>query len=212
MVDMELTIFVANLKTFTITRLIDARTLQRSLPKLKPLDRIVRLFHVNPVSRRLLLVLADPSLLPVVDFSSKQPKVEWTLPYMQDCGTPLCVTSDLDKLLVVYDSNKITVFNLLNQRLHEWTKQHIDRMPANFLNRYNRMVGCVSVSDSKFVLYTNYTYCVLDLNAPVPIEVEIVQNHPGKCIEGKQFNAQGWFDNLKLSQAKYLTAAAPTEN
>lgn len=85
-------------------------------------------------------------------------------------------------------------------------------MPANFLNRYNRMVGCVSVSDSKFVLYTNYTYCVLDLNLPVPTEVEIVQNHPGKCIEGKQFNAQGWFDNLKLSQAKYLTAAAPTED
>ena len=113
-VDMDLTIFVANLKTFTITRLMDAQTLQRSLPKLKPLDRIVRLLHVNPSSRRLLLVLADPSLLPVVEFSSKQPKVEWTLPYMQDCGTPLCVTSDLDKLLVAYDSNKIAVFNLLN--------------------------------------------------------------------------------------------------
>jgi hypothetical protein len=59
------------------------------------------------------------------------------------------------------------------------------------------------------VLYTNYTYCVLDLNAAVPTEVEIVQNHPGKSIEGKVFNAQGWFDNLKLSQAKYLSKSLP---
>ena len=125
---------------------------------------------------------------------------------MQDCGTPICVTSDLEKLLVAYDSNKVAVFDLLNYRLHEWTKQNLDRMPANFLNRYNRMVGCVAVSENKFVLYTNYTYCVLDLTLPVPTEVEIVQNHPGKCIEGKQFNAHGWHDNLKLSQAKYLTA------
>ncbi|MFO0117555.1 MAG: hypothetical protein ACK521_08045 [bacterium] len=159
------------------------------MPKLKPLDRIVRLLHVNTASRRLLMVLADPSLLPVVNFSQKMAKVEWNLPHMQDCGTPLCATSDLDKLLVAYDSNKIVVFDLLNLRLHEWTKLHVDRLPSNFLNRYNRIIGCVGVSESKFVLYTNYTYCVLDLNLPVPAEVEIVQNHPGKCIEGKAFNA-----------------------
>lgn len=55
------------------------------------------------------------------------------------------------------------------------------------------------------MLYSNYTYSVLDLNADVPDVVEIVQNHPGKSIEGKAFNANGWADNLKLSQAKYLT-------
>lgn len=67
------------------------------------------------------------------------------------------------------------------------------------------MVGALCLNESKFLLYTNYTYCVLDINQPMPDSVDIVQNHPGKSIEGKAFNAQGWFDNLKLSQAKYLT-------
>lgn len=198
MIDVELNVFVANLKTFTFKRILDAKT----FPTLRPLDKIVRICHVNSSTKKMVLSLADSQHLLLVDLVKAS--LEWNLPFMQECGIPLSVTSDFDKVVVAYDSNKIAVFDSLNLKLHAWTKENLNKMPKNFLDRYNRIVGLVPVSDSKFVIWTNYTYCLLDLNASVPSEVEIVQNHPGKSIEGKQFNAQGWFDNLKLSQAKYL--------
>ena len=54
------------------------------------------------------------------------------------------------------------------------------------------------------MLYTSYTFCVLDLERPLPQSVDMVANHPSKTTEGKQMAAQTWFDNLKLSQVKYL--------
>jgi hypothetical protein len=87
----------------------------------------------------MILCLADPSYMPVIDLS--RAAIEGQLPAMQDCGTPLCVSSDIDKAVVCYDTNKIAVFDLLNLQLHKWTKQHLANMPRNFLDRYNRMIG-----------------------------------------------------------------------
>ena len=105
------------------------------------------------------------------------------LPHMQECGMALCLASDVDKLLVVFDSNQLVLFDMLNQKLHDWSKE--TKLPSNFLNRYNRIIGAEILTDSKFLLYSNYTYCVLDVNQTMPDLVEIVQNHPGKSIEGK---------------------------
>ena len=180
MVDTDLNIFVANLKTFTFRRLIDLST---SLGKIRPADKIVRIMHVNPVTRRLYLALADSTLLPVIDLTKSI--LEWKLPSMQACGVPLAITSDSDKVLLAYDSNKIAVFDTINMRLHDWTKKHFDKMPENFLDRYNRIIGMTMISDSKVMLYTNYTYSVLDLNAPVPKEVDLIPNHPSKTLDGR---------------------------
>ena len=105
----------------------------------------------------------------------------WNLPCLQTCGTPLAMTSAEDKLVVAYDSNKLAVFDLLNQCLHPWTVQNLEHLPRNFLNRYNRIVGVIPVARKagqlhKFVFYTHYTYFVLDLNQPVPSsgQVQIV--------------------------------------
>lgn len=32
-------------------------------------------------------------------------------------------------------------FDLLNKQIHDWSKANMDKFPANFLNRYNRIVG-----------------------------------------------------------------------
>jgi hypothetical protein len=199
-VDYELNILVANLTTFTLTRLIN---LASSLDKLRPADKIVRVMHVNASTRKMFIALADSSLIVVVDLT--RATLEWKLPSMQGCGIPLAITSDADKAIVAYDSNKLVIFDTINMKLHDWTKSNLDKMPQNFLNRYNRIIGLTMLTDSKVIAFSNYTYAILDLDAPVPREVEIVQNHPGKTIEGRQTNAQGWFDNLKLSQQKYLT-------
>jgi hypothetical protein len=92
------------------------------------------------------------------------------------------------------------VLDLLNKRIHDWSKRnYADRLPANFLNRYNRIVGITQVTPGKYILYTHYTYIVLDLSQDVPHEVEISQNHPGKNVEETSIQAKSWFDNLKLS-------------
>ena len=116
----------------------------------------------------------------------------------------------MDKLLVGYDSNRIAVFDLVNKQIHPWTNKNLNRLPRNFLNRYNKFAGALQVSEQKFLLYTSYTFCVLDLAAVIPEAVEQVQNHPTRTLEGKQFNAQSWMDNLKLSQAKHLTPSQQT--
>lgn len=98
---------------------------------------------------------------------------------------------------MAYDSNKIMLYDLLNKKIHSWSQKYSDRIPQNFLSRYNRMIGIVQISSAKYILYTNYTYCILDLNEGVPEEVEIIQNHPGKSTSEKGLNAgsgtENWF-------------------
>lgn len=66
------------------------------------------------------------------------------------------------------------------------------------------MVGIVQLSTHKYLLWTNYTYSVLDLQLDMPQEVQIHQDHPNKSSEAKHLEADGWFDMLKISQKKYL--------
>jgi hypothetical protein len=109
--------------------------------------------------------------------------VTWVLPTLKD-SLPLCAHSDQDKLIIAYDTNKILVLDLLNKRIHDWSRKNpADKFPMNFLNRYNRIVGITQVSSTKYLLYTHYTYAVLDLTQEVPAEIEIIQNHPGKNLE-----------------------------
>ena len=58
-------------------------------------------------------------------------------------GTPLVFASDMDKLLVGYDTNHLAVFDLLNRQIHPWTVQSQESMPRNFLNRYNKFAGVI---------------------------------------------------------------------
>lgn len=68
--------------------------------------------HLNKSANRLVLALADPRYQPVIDLAKS--KIEWSLPHMKDCGTPLCMSSDIDKLLIAYDSNKLVLFDMCN--------------------------------------------------------------------------------------------------
>jgi len=52
------------------------------------------------------------SLFVAIDIKSKT--MYWSLPSIEK-AVPLCCHSDLEKLVVAYDSNKIVVFDLLNK-------------------------------------------------------------------------------------------------
>ena len=87
----------------------------------------------------------------------------WVLPAIPN-ELPLACTSDQDKLVVAYDTNKIAVFNLIGKKLYDWTKENLEKFPGNYLNRFNRIIGISQIDDQKFILYTNYTYITLDLS------------------------------------------------
>lgn len=59
-------------------------------------------------------------------------------------------------------------------RLHDWSLANMNKFPSNFLNRYNRIVGITQVSFNLYLIYTNYTYIVLDLSKSIPSDVEII--------------------------------------
>lgn len=199
----DLAILEINLESFTISELASSGVFNStgSKSQMRSYDKIVTTSHFNATSKLLVLAFANADFFSVVDLSGERAKLIWTLPSMQEsCGTPLAMTSDLDKLLVAYDSNKIALFDLNNKCLHEWSRKNTQHLPRNFLSRYNRFVGVTQVNEYKYILYTNYTYCVLDINAKVPQdEVAITQDHPSRTVQGKQIEAQTWFDNLKLS-------------
>lgn len=139
-------------------------------------DSVLTAAHFNPTSSRLVLSFAAKKYFSVLDLAAEQSSemLYWRLPALVNLGTPLVLASDMDKLLVGYDSNHIALFDLLNRQVHPWTIENIDSLPRNFLSRYNKFAGVAQLTDSKYLLYTSYTFCVLDLTAQVPQAVETV--------------------------------------
>ena len=75
------------------------------------------------------------------------------------------------------------------------------------------MVGCCALSAHKFILYTHYTYTILDISQPLinidgQAQVKITQDHPGKPLD---YNS-GWFECLKKSQTSYINQMKGFEN
>jgi hypothetical protein len=82
----------------------------------------------------------------------------------------LCAISDADKIVIAFDrENRVTVYDTTNRRIHEWSRKN-QVMPDNYGNRFNRISGIVKISDTKYILYTNYTYIVLDLTQDLHID------------------------------------------
>ncbi len=198
LVTKDLVVCTIDLKTCEITQVCNKSTFEQGQTEMRDYDKIVTGAHFNPVSNRLVLAFASSKYFSVIDLGVKN-TLYWRLPSLTNQGIPLVFSSDVDKLLVGYDSNRLAIFDLLNRQVHPWTNKNLNAMPKNFLNRYNKFVGAIQLNEHKYILYTSYTFCVLDLTAMVPEAVEMVQNHPSKTSEGKQLVAETWFDNLKLS-------------
>ena len=104
----------------------------------------MNLVSLNPKSKSLFVSFLDLSLFVAIDL--KTSSISWVLPVISN-ELPLACVSDLDKLVVAYDSNRVAVFDLNNKRLHDWTKQNLEKFPSNYLTRFNRIVGIVQLSD-----------------------------------------------------------------
>ena len=128
-------------------------------------------------------------------------KVEWKLLKSETDALPLCfaLCPDSDRLVIGYDDNRIAVVDIHNKSLSEWSKMNKNRFPSNFLKRYNRYMGILALTSTKFLIYTNYTCINLDLSVNLPEGGDwqsIIENsQPEKTDE-----ASAWFDLLKESQ------------
>lgn len=141
--------------------------------KVRTYDKILNFATFNPSTSHLFLSFLHLSSNQLFSLTSRTP-LQWTLPASP--ATALCAHLDQDTLLLAYDSNHITAFDLLNHRLHDWSRKYGNAFPSNFLNRYNRYVGITQLANTKkYIVYTNYTYCLVNLGEAVPLtDVEIV--------------------------------------
>ena len=90
--------------------------IQGATDEMRNYDQIVTVAHFNAASNRLVLSFANRSYFSVIDLVSEtNDALYWRLPSLNNLGTPLVLTSDMDKLLVGYDSNHIAIFDLLNK-------------------------------------------------------------------------------------------------
>jgi len=84
------------------------------------------------------------------------------------------------RLLVCYDSNKFLIHDIESKSLTKFSKQNLKNFPINFLNQYNRIYGCIELSDSMILLYSHFTYIKIDLTCKMPEQCRLIQNHPSK--------------------------------
>jgi len=105
-------------------------------------DKVVRMVDYNHNSGHIVLLFANPIFSGI--YSTQQGQLYWQLPITtKDLGHPVAMKSDMDKLLICYDTNKIVVYDTLNLKLHQWSVDNLHKLPSNFLNRYNRILGIV---------------------------------------------------------------------
>jgi len=121
MITSELNVLIIDLETLKISELMNIeRELEKNVKKLRSYDRVVCFSHLNYDSGLLTVSFANRALFSIFDIKDKK-AFFWNLPKM-DRARPLCITSDLEKMVVCYDSNLVTVFDLLNKTLHDWSR------------------------------------------------------------------------------------------
>ena len=75
-------------------------------------------------------------------------------------------------LVVVYENNKIAVFDTKKKCVNAWTIKNFNKFPQNFLNNYNKFIGIVQGSKSKIILYTHFSFSVVDFSVEAPSKIK----------------------------------------
>lgn len=206
-VESSLNVVSINLENNKLTQLGSlSQQLKVSLQtKLRKYDNLLSFAQFNPENNMLTTNLASHGVCLFTINLNKEDGLNlfWKLPHPGNASSQaLCVTTcpQLEKMVVAYDSNLLLAYDLNNKCLHDWSRRNHDSFPHNFLTRYNRLVGLVSLSDTKFLAYSNYTYTILDLNTDLPkyedSKVQITDDHPGKQLDT---NAS-WNQAMKIGQ------------
>jgi hypothetical protein len=72
------------------------------------------------------------------------------------------------------DDNRFTGFNYKNFELEGFTSRFSNQIPKNYLNDVNRIIGILPFDRHKVLLYTHYSFTVVDLRKKPPKKCEIL--------------------------------------
>jgi len=157
----------------------------------------VRMAQISSSFEYLLFVTQDGS---VWSYSLISKEIHWKLPFS---GVATCIKSFEDsRAFIIGDKNEIFIYDLLHKSLDPWSKQYGKSLPANYLDRFNRVYDIVQLNSHKYLLYTHYTFIVLDMELSVP--------HYSRCVTNKAYVYSKTEDDLKEAWAK-LTSAHQTK-
>ncbi|OMJ92885.1 hypothetical protein SteCoe_4217 [Stentor coeruleus] len=75
---------------------------------------------------------------------------------------------------VVTDDNALQGYRTKTQEPDPFTSKYAYRLPKNFLNEVNRVVGILPFSKTALILYTHYSFTLVELDKKPPKKCEIV--------------------------------------
>lgn len=232
-----LLLLVVELSSLTLVKALDLQELVHaynqafsSSSKLRKYDTLFNFAQFEPASQ-LLAVSFFKSGSTLILFDIAKEEIFYALPQQQlnrgapwqhqQANIPLCsrFSSSGDTFIVAYShDNLVVAYDLNNKCLHPWSQRHSsEQFGKEFRTRYNRIVGIVeltgtaSESGTKFLLYTHYTWFLLDISADLPdsetLELESktmqVSKKPNRS-DPLDTSRAAWFTHLKASQDKYL--------
>lgn len=123
-------------------------------------------------------------------------EVQWKVPYS---GVPTCIKCfENSKAFVVGDDNKVFIYDLAHKVLDTWTRNQGRNLPINYLDRFNRVYDMVQINPHKYILYTHYTFIVLDTDQPMP--------KYARCTTSKAYAINGAAEDVREAWAKLVSA------
>jgi len=159
----------------------------------------VRIATISPTFDWLLITTSDHNVW-AYNLSTKE--MQWKIPYT---GIPTCLKSFEDsKAIIIGDNNEIFIYDLAHKILDRWTKQQGRNLPINYLDRFNRIYDVVKINTHKFVLYTHYTFIVLDTEAKMPKYSRCVTSKAYAINSSEEDVKEVWAKLTNAHQAKFI--------
>lgn len=81
---------------------------------------------------------------------------------------------DLDRLYLANENNQILGFSLETLELDKYSKKFSHKLPANFLNDKDRIIGLQRFNATSIIVNSHYSYSVIDLTVPPPSSCQIL--------------------------------------
>ena len=107
-----------------------------------------------------------------------------SLPHPANYITQVKFNTYNNTLIAVDSSNLIYIIDTQLNKFTPWTIERIDKgdYPVNYLKWYNKVYGIVPLSQSTFILYTDYNYIKVDTSKQLPHESVIEKHKMDKYI------------------------------
>ena len=158
-----------------------------------------RIAHISPSFEWLIFSTAEGA---VWTFNLSTKELHWKLPYS---GVPTCVKCFEDgRAIVVGDKNEILIYDVVHKSLDPWTRSQGKNLPVNYLDRFNRVYDVIMINPHKFILYTHYTFIVLDTEATLPKYAKSMTNKAYIFNTSEEDLKEAWAKLISAHQGKII--------